>query len=76
VQKGQVRSLPFVEGTISTVNPDFDKIHKMVERALKPPAKKPTTKKPTTGGSGATPAPSTPTPAPAGKAVDVKESCS
>ncbi len=75
VQKGQVRSLPFVEGTISTVNPDFDRIHTMVERALKPPAKA-TPKKPTPGASSGTGGSAgSPTPAPAGKAVDVKESC-
>ena len=71
VQKGSVRSLPFVEGLISTVRPDYDKIHTLVQQALKPPAKstpKATPKKPSTGG----PSPSVPQ---GGKAVDVKESC-
>ncbi len=72
VQKGNVRSLPFVEGVISTVRPDYDRIHTLVQDALEPPAttttkKKP--KKPSTGTPGST------TPATTGKAVDVKEAC-
>jgi hypothetical protein len=73
VQKGSVRSLPFVEGTISTVRPDFDKIHALVERALKPPAKSTTTKKPGSGGTGGSGGSSSG--AQQGKAVDIKESC-
>jgi LCP family protein required for cell wall assembly len=72
VQKGRVRSLPFVEGVISTVHPDFDRIHTLVQQALQSPS--PTssaTKKPkkTTGPSGST------TTVTSEKAVDVKEAC-
>jgi LCP family protein required for cell wall assembly len=70
VQKGHVRSLPFVEGVISTVRPDVDKMHELVQQALTAPAttkKKP--KKPSTGTQGSTP------PATSGKAVDVKDAC-
>ena len=72
VQKGRVRSLPFVEGVISTVHPDFDKIHSLVEQALQPPSSTPSaTKKPkkSTGTSGSA------TTVTSGKAVDVKEAC-
>ena len=72
VQKGRVRSLPFVEGVISTVRPDFDKIHALVQQALQTPSSTSSaTKKPkkTTGGSGSA------TTATSGKAVDVKEAC-
>jgi LCP family protein required for cell wall assembly len=71
VQTGSVRSLPFVEGLISTVHPDFDKIHSLVELALQSPGSTPSaTKKPkkTTGSGSATPVTS-------GKAVDVREAC-
>jgi hypothetical protein len=70
VQKGHVRSLPFVEGVISTVRPDVDKMHELVQQALTAPAttkKKP--KKPSTGTQGSIP------PATSGKAVDVKDAC-
>jgi sigma54-dependent transcription regulator len=71
VQKGQVRSLPFVEGLISTVRPDFDRMHELVQKALVPPPKKSTpTKKPTTGTPGSTPT------TPSSKAVNVKDTCS
>ena len=72
VQKGRVRSLPFVQGVISTVHPDFDRIHTLVQQALQPPATTgSTTKKPkrTTGGSGST------TAVTSEKAVDVKDAC-
>jgi LCP family protein required for cell wall assembly len=72
VQKGSVRSLPFVEGVISTVHPDFDKIHTLVQQALQQPAPQPSAtrrKRHTTGGPTSTPTPST------GQAVDVKEAC-
>jgi sigma54-dependent transcription regulator len=71
VQKGQVRSLPFVEGLINTVHPDFDRMHQLVQKALTaPPPKKSTpTKKPTTGTPGSTPT------TPSSKAVDVKDTC-
>jgi LCP family protein required for cell wall assembly len=71
VQKGSVRSLPFVEGVISTVHPDFDKVQSLVDQALQPPSSTPSaTKKPkrTTGSGDATPGTS-------GTAVDVKEAC-
>jgi LCP family protein required for cell wall assembly len=72
VQKGRVRSLPFVEGVISTVHPDFDRIHSMVQQGLEPPSSTPSaTKKPrrTTSGSGSA------TRATSDTAVDVKEAC-
>jgi LCP family protein required for cell wall assembly len=75
VQKGSVRSLPFVEGVISTVHPDFDKIHAMVQQALQQPVSTPSAtkkKRHTTGSPGSTPAPTTPS---TGQAVDVKEAC-
>jgi LCP family protein required for cell wall assembly len=75
VQKGHVRSLPFVEGVISTVRPDFDKIHTMVEQALQQPASTPSPtrkKRHTSGTPNSTPAPTTGT---TGQAVDVKEAC-
>jgi len=71
VQKGSVRSLPFVEGVISTVNPDFDTIHNLVQQALQPPSSTPSAtrkhKRTTTPGTAA--------PTTSGKAVDVKEAC-
>ena len=67
VQKGHVRSLPFVEGVISTVRPDIEKMHELVQTALTaPPATKKKAKKPSNG---------TTTPAAPGKAVDVKDAC-
>lgn len=53
VQKGKITSLPLTNKVISTVNPDFDQIHALVQRAIDPPAATP---KPTpTPGATATP---------------------
>lgn len=38
VQKGKIRSLPLVKGVIDTVNPDFNQIHQLVQKAINPPA--------------------------------------
>lgn len=61
VQKGKIRSLPLTNKVIDTVNPDFGKIHALVQQALDPSAANP---KPTTGATpgataGATPKPAT-----------------
>ncbi len=56
VQKGKITSLPLTNKVISTVNPDFDEIHALVQKAIDPPAATP---KPTpTPGTTATPKPS------------------
>ncbi len=70
VKSGKVTSLPFTPANVSTSRPDFERIHAMVQKALKPPAAK---KKPTTGSTGPTVTPA-PTANP-GQAVDVKDAC-
>jgi LCP family protein required for cell wall assembly len=78
IKNAHVRSLPFTDAVINTANPDFDKIHALVRRALQPPAAT-STPTPSTTPSRATPKkpasktakpPSDPT-----KAVDVKDVC-
>jgi LCP family protein required for cell wall assembly len=39
IKAASVRSLPFTNDVIDTVNPDFAKVHLLVRRALEPPAK-------------------------------------
>jgi LCP family protein required for cell wall assembly len=77
VKDGHVRSLPFTDAVIDTANPDFDKIHRLVKKALEPPAPKSTsTTSPspspssTSGSSSKSRTPADPT-----KAVDTKEVC-
>ena len=36
IQQGKITSLPFTNEVISTVNPDFDQIRALVQRAIKP----------------------------------------
>lgn len=41
VQKGRITSLPLTNKVISTVNPDFNEIHQLVQKAIDPPAATP-----------------------------------
>ncbi len=41
VQKARIRSLPLTNKVISTVDPDFDQIHALVQKAIDPPAATP-----------------------------------
>lgn len=62
IQEGDsIKSLPLTNDNIDVVNPDYDRIHRMVDEAIDPPepTSEPTTSSPTTS----TPAPSeTPSP--------------
>jgi polyisoprenyl-teichoic acid--peptidoglycan teichoic acid transferase len=74
IKNAHIRSLPFTDSVINTVNPDFEKIHALVQQALEPPAAKSTpspSPSKTHGSSGKT-TKTTPDPS---KAVDVKEVC-
>jgi LCP family protein required for cell wall assembly len=69
VQGASVRSLPFTDQVISTVRPDFAKVHALVRKALQAPASKP---------AGAQPRPGTPKAGPAKAdttAADVNAVC-
>jgi polyisoprenyl-teichoic acid--peptidoglycan teichoic acid transferase len=74
IKNAHIRSLPFTDAVINTVNPDFSKIHALVQRAIEPPAStatpSPTATKKAGSGSKTTKAPQDPS-----KAVDVKEVC-
>jgi LCP family protein required for cell wall assembly len=78
IKSAHVRSLPFTDAVISTGNPDFDKIHALVQKAVQPPA---ATRNPSPAPSRTTtkkPGSSTTTTKPQqdpGKAVDVKDVC-
>ncbi|HYY09620.1 MAG TPA: LCP family protein [Kineosporiaceae bacterium] len=83
VQSAHVRSLPFTDDVIDTVNPDFAKVHALVKRALQPPAPAGSSPSPSAGPSAApSPAPSVAKPAPSAapsaagtKAADVRSVC-
>jgi hypothetical protein len=77
VKDGHVRSLPFTDAVINTANPDFDTIHRLVRKALQPPAKSTASPSPSPSGSStgtSKPRKST-TPVDPTKAVDTKEVC-
>ncbi|SDS28670.1 cell envelope-related function transcriptional attenuator common domain-containing protein [Nocardioides scoriae] len=59
-----VRTLSFVPPMISTSNPDIDKIHAAVEKALAPPAEKKAAEAPSSGSSTGSSTGTAPTPAP------------
>jgi LCP family protein required for cell wall assembly len=58
IQKAQVRSLPFTDQVITTANPDFSKMHRLVQAALTPAAKT-TTPTPSASAGGTTKKPTT-----------------
>jgi polyisoprenyl-teichoic acid--peptidoglycan teichoic acid transferase len=75
VKKGHVRSLPFTDAVISTANPDFDKIHQLVQKALQAPSKSASTKPSPSSSSSATKPGTAKAPADPTKAVDTKDVC-
>jgi polyisoprenyl-teichoic acid--peptidoglycan teichoic acid transferase len=79
IKKAHVRSLPFTNAVIDSGNPDFDKIHQLVQQAITPAAAARATTAATPTPQSATPTPtasatgngaSTSTPSTAGKVVD------
>jgi LCP family protein required for cell wall assembly len=48
VKAASIRSLPFTDDVINTANPNFTKVHQLVQKALKPPAKASSTPSPAT----------------------------
>lgn len=59
IQKGgKIKSLPLTNQNININNPDYDKIHSMVDEAIDPP--KPTNKTPSSSSSSSSSTPSTP----------------
>jgi LCP family protein required for cell wall assembly len=74
IKSAHIRSLPFTDQVISTGDPDFDTIHRLVEKALETPTA-PATTKPRPSGGTSTTKPTTKAPTDPSKAVDVKEVC-
>jgi polyisoprenyl-teichoic acid--peptidoglycan teichoic acid transferase len=73
IKNAHIRSLPFTDAVINTGNPNFDKIHQLVEQAIEPPAASPSpspTPSKARPGSKTTKPPTDPS-----RAVDVKEVC-
>src|SRR3954469_15424067 len=68
VKSAHVRSLPLTDAVISTVNPDFPKIHRLVRKALEPADTTPPKPSATKGGAGKPPADQ-------GAPVDVNQVC-
>jgi LCP family protein required for cell wall assembly len=87
IQKGGVTSIVFDPDVISTVNPDFDKIHQLVAKAVKGTARVKQPKAAATTGAAASGTPEASTPKPTntkratsntsstGKAQDLKSVC-
>jgi hypothetical protein len=87
IQKGGVTSIVFDPDVISTVNPDFDKIHQLVAKAVKGTARVKQPKAAATTGAAASGTPETSAPKPTntkratsdtsstGKAQDLKSVC-
>jgi LCP family protein required for cell wall assembly len=75
VKAASIRSLPFTEDVITTANPNFTRVHELVQRALEPPVT------PSPGTSTApTPTPAKPTPSATSsksstQAADVRAVC-
>lgn len=73
IKKAHIRSLPFTDAVINTANPDFGKIHQLVEQSVQPPAAapspSPTSSRARSGSKATKP------PADSSKAVDIKEVC-
>src|SRR5690606_9633720 len=59
---GSIKSLPLTNDNIDVVNPDYEKIHQMVDGAIDPP--EPTAEPTPSGPSPSTPTPSSETPSP------------
>lgn len=59
---GSIKSLPLTNDNIDVVNPDYEKIHQMVDEAIDPP--EPTAEPTPSGPSPSTPTPSSETPSP------------
>jgi len=72
VKEASIRSLPFTDDVINTVNPNFGKVHQLVQRALKPPAAPSGTPSPTTS---ARPAPSATSSTSSTQPADVRAVC-
>jgi LCP family protein required for cell wall assembly len=78
VKDGQVRSLPFTDAVIDTANPDFDRIHRLVTKALEAPAPKSTSTaspSPSPSSSSSKDRKASTSPADPTKAVDTKAVC-
>lgn len=77
IQKGgKIKSLPLTNQNVDVNDPDYEKVHAMVDKAIDPP--KPKKKKPSTTTPTTTPeAPSSPAPSeePADKLSDIEATC-